>query len=131
MTGAATSQIRVANSTVRSNSWVCATTSVTRPIFSARVALMTSPVIESRGPSRSRHPGHPRDHASTGQYSIRARVREYRSVGRHKEVATECHLQVQLVERGKGCPMLSRMSDTASAEPSPPTRRRQSEANPS
>jgi len=31
----------------------------------------------------------------------------------------------------KSCPMLSRMSDTASAEPSPPTRRRQSGANPS
>ena len=30
--------------------------------------------------------------------------REHRSVGRHEEVATECHLQVQLVERGKELP---------------------------
>ena len=51
MIGASTSQICVANSTVRTSSRACATTSVTRPTVSARAASMTSPVTRPISPA--------------------------------------------------------------------------------
>jgi hypothetical protein len=68
-------------------------------------ALMTSPVIESRRAIRSRQ-----SRAAARLCQHRAvfpsgrECREHRSAGRHEEVAAECHLQVQLVERGKELP---------------------------